>query len=614
MDVRERIDQAEFLYREGRLREAEEVLLQVVEEDPENREAHNGLGAVAFSRGDIEAAVRCFRRAVEIDPEYLDGQVNLREAFLALASSRGAASAAKDVPARNPEGIGTGGNREDSGPAGHPETPKAAPAARREAPIRVIHLPLVIANMSIALSKHLNRLGVDSRVVSYFRTWLHYRGDVNLDLDDVHGAERNEKVRRFVEDFLENEAPRYDIFHFHFFDSLSTGASFGGWKSHPDRDDYWDLRMLKDMGKKIVVTSWGSDVRNNSKVIYYQLRYEGAGNCIPYPPLNRRDQYFKIWKFAQYADAVIHSDHEVVKHAPYGNMIPICIDEELLDGLAGGEERGTGKVSVIHAPSNQFYKGTPYVNEVLQKISGRYGDRVEIRRIQGLSHREALGKYAGYGAAIDQIGSISFGLFALEALYLGRTVFTSFQEDEFFGDDPKMRTPVIAVKNQEDFHDRLVRFLDSEPVDRTGEHRRFILDNFSAAVVARQYRDLYERLLSGKTLRHYVSQEWHREFSLLLSNRKVDERDFYPRVTDVLLRRRAFEKLFHEIRMGMGLNDDADLLAKYMLALELTGRKDQEAEARRAYQAPLSTDAFQKRYARARELYESADTGPAGKR
>ncbi|HQB31537.1 MAG TPA: hypothetical protein PLO86_12270, partial [Syntrophales bacterium] len=181
-------------------------------------------------------------------------------------------------------------------------------------------------------------------------------------------------------------------------------------------------------------------------------------------------------------------------------------------------------------------------------------------------------------------------------------------------DDPKMRTPVIAVKNQEDFHDRLVRFLDSEPVDRTGEHRLFILDNFSAAVVARQYRDLYERLLSGKTLRHYVSQEWHREFSLLLSNRKVDERDFYPRVTDVLLRRRAFEKLFHEIRMGMGLNDDADLLAKYMLALELTGRKDQEAEARRAYQAPLSTDAFQKRYARARELYESADTGPAGKR
>jgi tetratricopeptide (TPR) repeat protein len=366
--------------------------------------------------------------------------------------------------------------------------------------IKVIHLPLIIANTAIALSKYLNRLGVDSKVISYFRTWLNYQGDINLDLDGLTSVERNKKVKEFVDYFFENEAHKYDIFHFHFFDSLSMGTSFGGWKSHPEREDYWDLQKLKEMGKKIVVSSWGSDVRNNSKMIYYQLQYEQIEGDIPYPPLNRTYQYLKIWKFAQYADAIVHGDTEVCKHTPYSIMIPILIDLEPFDHLIKGNKINNKRLSILHAPSNQFYKGTNYTESILERITERYREKIEIRKVHGLSYQEAIKEYLDNGAAIAGIATFSFGLFALEAMYVGRTVFTTLCAEEFFGDDPKLKAPIVSVNNQNDFYNKLTDFIDKGYVDHSDEYKEFIVNNFSASVIAPKYKDLYERLLSGEKI------------------------------------------------------------------------------------------------------------------
>jgi tetratricopeptide (TPR) repeat protein len=617
MDAQEIVEKGELLFQQGNSREAEKHFLLAIQCDPANKEAHNNLGVIAFSETNHEMAIVHFKNALSIDPSYMDALLNLCDALQFTNSLAAALPILENALHTDPDNAGlakmlhnvnstiTRATRSEDKESIDCECTKTVPPKhepRTQTTFRVIHLPLIIANAAIALSKYLNRLGVDSKVISYFRTWLNYQGDINLDLDELTGTARNKKVTEFVDHFLKNEAPKYDIFHFHFFDSLSTGKSFGGWKSHPERGDFWDLEYLKNLGKKIVVSSWGSDVRNNSKVVYYQLRYEGLPADIPYPPLNRKDQYLKIWKFAQYADAVVHGDSEVVKHAPYGTMIPISIDAELFDGLEGDRKHGRDKLSILHAPSNQFYKGTAYVDDVLQRISGRYGDRIEIRKIQGLSHQEAMRNYLGYGAAIDQIGTIAFGVFALEALYLGRTVFTSFHEGEFLAGDPKIRVPVIAVKNQNDFYDRLVGFLDSDLVDNSENYRRFVLDNFHTDVIARQYRELYERIMSGETIKQYVSQEWYKEFSQLLSNQKIDLRNFYPKVTDLLLQRHEFDKLFHELQMGMGLNDDVDLLAKYILALEVTNQKGTASATRRANDETVSTSAFTERYNRAKDL------------
>lgn len=626
MNLQGILKNGESLVEQGKLHDAEEQFLLVIQNDPENKEAYNNLGFIAFSQKNIEKAMSLFKKAIDIDPLYLDAIINLCNALYIRNSFSEALIILNRAIEKNPEKIELTKMLEDINTASittsrveektslvydqiNDDYHKKVSSIKK--PLKVVHLPLIIANNAIALSKYLNRLGVESKIISYFRTWLNYQGDINLDLDGLNITDRNKKVREFANYFFEHEASKYDIFHFHFFDSLSTGTSFGGWKSHPEREDYWDLQKLKEMGKKIVVSSWGSDVRNNSKLVYYQLKYEDPLISIPYPPLNRKDQYLKIWKFAQHADALVHGDCETVKHIPYGKMIPFGIDLEPFDLLMAGNHVTDEKKSILYAPSNQFYKGTNYTEAVLKRINDRYGEKLEIRKIHGLPHQEAIKRYFGNGAAIDDIAIFSFGLFTLEAMYLGRTVFTTLRKEEYFGEDPKLEAPIISVHNENDFYNKLTEFIDSDVTDHKDSYQRFIREKFSSLVVAERYRDLYEQLMSREKIEQYVSQEWNKEFSLLISKQKIDQRDYYPRVTDILLQRNDFGKLLHEIQMGMGLNDDVDLLAKYILTLEATDQKDSAEAARKSNENIVSTGAFMNRYRRAKDLcYSNGDITP----
>jgi tetratricopeptide (TPR) repeat protein len=603
MEIAAMIAKGEELVHQEKLQEAQDLFQLVLQKEPANKEAYNSLGFIAFSQMNIERAIAHFKKAIDIDPSYMDAILNYCDVLQSINSLARALPVLEKAAALDPK------NEElqailQKATLERLSGEKAALQRRSTngRPIRVIHLPLIIANNAIALSKHLQHFGVESKVISYFRTWLGYQGDFNLDLDGLAGAERNSKVRAFVEDFLNHEAHQYDIFHFHFFDTLSTGNSFGGWKSHPERDDFWDLERIKGMGKRIVVSSWGSDVRNNSKIVYYQLQYEDPAVRLPYPPLNRKDQYGKIWKFAQYADAVVHADNETINHTPYGMMIPIGIDTEPFDSLLKDHPRQSERTSILYAPANQFYKGTAYAEAVLKRIGARYGESVEIRKIHGLPYEEAIKRYLGRGAAIDDIAIFSFGLFTLEAMYLGRTVFTTLRQEEYFGDDMKLAAPIISVHNEEDFFQKMVSYLDADDQDPIESYQTFIRERCSMSVIARQYLNIYERLMAGERIEQYASQTWNREFQRLLSGQKVDQGDYYPQVTDMLLKRRGYEKLMHEVQMGMGLNNDIDLLAKYIYALEAQDLKEQALAVRKGNEAAVTGTPFSHAYARAREL------------
>ena len=616
MNIQETMRNAELLVHENNLQEAEEQFQLVIQNDPENKKAFNNLGFIAFSKKDTEKAISLFKQALKIDPLYIDAIINLCNILYLEEKYPEALMILNMATEKNPENIELTKMIEDITVAnmnaqrigekesmicGHTKDNFKNESTIKQT-LKVIHLPLIIANNAIALSKYLNRLGVDSKVISYFRTCLNYEGDINLNLDGLNGMDRNKKVKEFVDYFFENEAYKYDIFHFHFFDSLSTGTSFGGWKSHSEREDYWDLQKLKEMGKKIVVSGWGSDVRNNSKVLYYQLKYEDQSIEIPYPPLNRKDQYLKIWKFAQLADVLVHGDSETVKHTPYGIMIPIGIDLEPFDLLMAGNRATEKYKSILLNQSNQFYNDTSHKEAVLKRINGRYGEKIKIIKIHDLSYQEAIKRYVGDGAAVDDIATFSFGLFTLEAMYLGRTVFTTLRKEEYFGEDQKLKAPIVSVNDEQDFYDKLVGFIDEDVVDHSDEYKGFIFSNFSALVSAQKYKDLYERLLSGENMEQYISQEWYKEFSMLLSKQRIDKRDYYPKITDILLHKHEYAKLFHEVQMGMGLNDDVDLLAKYILALEATNQKESALAERKANEKIVSSGSFLNRYRRAKDL------------
>ena len=67
-----------LLYDQGMLDEAEKMLRNALEIDPEYIHAHNNLGIVLMVRGEklLEKADDHFRIATNIDPEYLDAWNN----------------------------------------------------------------------------------------------------------------------------------------------------------------------------------------------------------------------------------------------------------------------------------------------------------------------------------------------------------------------------------------------------------------------------------------------------------------------------------------------------------------------------------------------------------
>jgi glycosyltransferase involved in cell wall biosynthesis len=477
-------------------------------------------------------------------------------------------------------------------------------------PIKVVHLPVIIANQPVILSKYLNRIGVDSKTISYFRTWLRYTGDINLDLDLIPVSERTRRLDEFVTHFLKEEAPKYDVFHFHFFETLSTGTSFGGWKVDPGRGAYWDLQVLKDMGKKIILHNWGSDVRNNSKITYYQLLFEHPGLALPYPPLNRKGQYLKIWKMAQYADVILCGDSETRNHVPYGITLPMAVDDELMNEVAsrGGSHSTSdnGKISVLHAPSNKTIKGSRFIMEVLDQIHRQYPDRVDIRLVHGMPYQDALNRYPGKGIAVDQI-SVGFGLFALEAMSMGRPVLCSVWNGEYADWDPKREAPVYPVLSREELHSRVKEFVEDPSLLEKTNPKGFVLEHFSGGIASRKYKELYERLLANESILSLPGQGWMREFGRLIKGETVDSGRFYPRVTDLLLSERDIPALLGEIENGVGLGNDTELLAKYVYGLERIGEGRRAREVREHGDPTLRIDEFEHHYARARAIYEQGE-------
>jgi glycosyltransferase involved in cell wall biosynthesis len=78
---------------------------------------------------------------------------------------------------------------------------------------------------------------------------------------------------------------------------------------------------------------------------------------------------------------------------------------------------------VVHAPSNRERKGTAHVEEACARLP------VDLEVIHGLPHEQAVEIYRRADIVVDQLNAGWYGLFAIEAMALGKPVVT-FLHDE----------------------------------------------------------------------------------------------------------------------------------------------------------------------------------------
>ncbi len=309
-------------------------------------------------------------------------------------------------------------------------------------PLRVVHCPVNTAGVPWQQVQALRRRGVDATLVVFERYKLHPEADWSLDRPE--GFVRRQLVQWRA---LAKLLPRSDLFHFYFGLTLVPKSL--------------QFPILRAFGKKSVYHFLGSDIRGKTPD---QLAY------------GRR------------AGAQIVGSYDAVRWVPEAEVVPVGID---LTGYRPVPPANRERPLVVHAPSNRRRKGTDHV------IAACAALQVDLDIVEGLHHEEARRRYERADIVVDQLNAGWYGVFAIEAMALGKPVVTFLHEEavrrteEAFG----LRVPLVSA-TKETLADALRPLVASHEARRRigAESRVFAERVHDVERVADRLLDIYSRL------------------------------------------------------------------------------------------------------------------------
>ena len=261
--------------------------------------------------------------------------------------------------------------------------------------MRVTHGPVNTAGIPWTNVQALRRRGVDAQLVVFNRYRLHPEADVDLKRSGGLVHRQLTQWRAFA-----RLAPATDIFHFYFGLTLLPKSL--------------QFPILRALGKRSVVHFLGSDIRGK-------------------PPGEL------AW--ARRAGARIVGSYDAVRWVPDAHVIPPGID---VAGIEPSPPSGRDRPLVLHAPSSRSRKGTEHVVAACAELN------LDLEIVEGLDHRRAFERYRRADVIVDQLNAGWYGVFAIEAMALGKPV-VSFLHDEAvrrteeaFG----LEVPIVSVTRE----------------------------------------------------------------------------------------------------------------------------------------------------------------------
>jgi glycosyltransferase involved in cell wall biosynthesis len=240
--------------------------------------------------------------------------------------------------------------------------------------LRVTHCPVNVAGIPWENVEALRRKGLDARLVVFNRGKLHPEADWSLD-------RRGGLPRRLATQFaaLARVLPRTDVFHFYYGLTLVPQSL--------------QFPILKATRKKSVFHYLGSDIRGKTAA---ELG------------------------FGKRADAEIVGSYAALRWVPEAHVVPPGLDLAPFTPVPPGDNP---RPLVVHAPSNREKKGTRFVIEACEQLP------VDLDIVEGVDHLEARKRYARADIVVDQLNAGWHGVFALEAMALGKPVVAKLDEE-----------------------------------------------------------------------------------------------------------------------------------------------------------------------------------------
>ncbi len=503
---------------------------------PSDASLYNNIGVLFYKKHEYDASESHLRKAIEMDSEYADPLYNLARIQIRRDNRGSALTSLERCIAVQPEHIRAKGLLErvrgkDNKTPSLPEedrTPGVIDDSllwshtdgedlRVLDGLKILHCPFEIAGNMGCTARFLRALGLDATSVNYYSSWLKYRCDVDLKLNELAEGEARKVLGRFAEEAIET----YDIFHFHFNRSLYS--------------DFRDLEILKKKGKKILFSFWGIDMRSPEWYFYNQARFLGHHPPKPYF-LNA--ELYRIHKIIhQYADVMIG---------------PVCIPRGVfVSGIAdfkewsldrkrhyqnkSGFRKNPEKTYILHAPTVSWKKGSGMIVRLLEACKSE-GMPIEILYVSGVEPEKAKEIYANADFAIDQVGNGTFSTFGLEMMGWNIPVLTY---QNALWDRIRDYPPVIKITKQ-NFKDQIRRCVElkdsSEMSEFRGRARSWAISHTEYRTKGiPEYVRMYAALARGEEVPQLVNKRWFEQeirmqngeksgfYRYMLDNRVFDE-------------------------------------------------------------------------------------------
>lgn len=278
---------------------------------------------------------------------------------------------------------------------------------------------------------------------------------------------------------------KYDIFHY-FCDRGILPAK--GWNGI----NRFELILLRLLGKKVFVYTYGADVRTRERTIGL-----GKYNCCMHCPnvgnscvCNEKKHKKNVEKIMRYATELL-SMGDMIEYVPdsKANLFFWPIDVNNVN-YVGTSDRDKSPIKIVHAPNHRHYKGTDYLIETVDSLK-REGLPLELVMVEKIPNDEAMKIYEDADIIAEQFLIGWHGCMAVEAMALGKPVISYIRKKSYILNSNEC--PVVSA-NPDNLKD-VIRDLAQNPYKRRElgkQGREYVEKYFSLESFSERLARLYQ--------------------------------------------------------------------------------------------------------------------------
>ena len=323
--------------------------------------------------------------------------------------------------------------------------------------IKVLHLPNVVGGNAQELSRSLCSLGLESKSLTLFQSYLNYSVDVVL-FQKGFSRLRKEFWRYY---YLIFHMSKVDVIHYNFGSTLFSSIC----PYKPDLSclaiicrifyssyvflmQYIELSFMRLLRKPIFIHYQGDDARQGVfSIKNFKYSIASQVDSSYYNLYSDRFKQYMIRRMDRFCDKIYAVNPDLLHVLPSrACFIPYC--HLSLDEWLPSYNRYTvdKPLRIGHAPTHRMAKGTDIICKAVNDLKNE-GFLFDFEMIEGLSREDARKKYQTIDVLIDQLFAGWYGGLAVELMALGKPVLVYIREDDlqFIPSGMRDELPFIQV-------------------------------------------------------------------------------------------------------------------------------------------------------------------------